>query len=186
MANMRTSIMCSLAAALLILPGCDDNTDTDGDGKVSQTERAEEMARDGYLPIQPGKWNIRFEVKDVKLPAMVKGQADEIKAALSKEAAGHSCLSEAEASKPGADFFGGEGTENCTYTSFDIAGNRAKLGLSCGMGGLGKAAMDLDGTVGDTEFQFDTKLVLEVPMAGKIEIQGATIGKHEGKCTDGA
>jgi hypothetical protein len=47
---------------------------------------------------------------------------------------------------------------------------------------MGKADMDLDGTVGDAEFQFDTKLVVHVPIAGKIKLDGTMTGQHEGAC----
>jgi hypothetical protein len=42
--------------------------------------------------------------------------------------------------------------------------------------------MDLDGTVGDTDFNFDTHLDVRVPMAGKIALKGTMTGKHEGAC----
>lgn len=49
------------------------------------------------------------------------------------------------------------------HTQIQHTRNQVSMQLSCGMGSMGKADMDLDGTVGDTEFRFDTKLVVHVP-----------------------
>ncbi|MGL5838671.1 MAG: DUF3617 domain-containing protein [Sphingorhabdus sp.] len=162
--------------------GCGDSADTNGDGSVSRAERAQEMQRDGYLAMQPGRWRMDFQFTDIDVPRLGAKEKNSIKTELAKGASGYSCLSAAEAAKPGPDFFGGQGAEDCTYQNFDIAGNRARMALSCGMGDIGKAKMDLDGTVGDTDFNFDTDLVLQVPMAGKITLKGTMTGKHEGAC----
>jgi Protein of unknown function (DUF3617) len=167
---------------LALMSGCSDNADTDGDGSVSRAERAEEMRRDGYLAMQPGRWRMTFDFTDIEVPRLGESEKASIRAELAKGASGLSCLSKAEAAKPGPDFFGGKGAEGCSYQSFDIAGNRASMALSCGMGEVGKAQMNLDGTVGETEFSFDTDLVVQVPMAGKITLKGTMTGKHEGKC----
>jgi Protein of unknown function (DUF3617) len=169
-------------AALLLLASCSDNADTDSDGKITREERAKEMAKDGYLAMQPGRWKTEFKFTEIDVPRLGKKEREDIMREAAGGASGISCLSAADAAKPGADFFGGEGAEDCTYSKFDLAGNRAKMQLSCGMGGMGKAAMDLDGTVGDTNFSFDTKLTLDVPIAGKIKLSGTMTGTHEGKC----
>lgn len=173
------------ATALLLCAGlaaCSDNADVDGDGTVSRAERATEMQKDGYLAMEPGRWRMDFAFSEINVPRLGEKEKADIKAELSKGASGFSCLSRQDAAKPGPDFFGGKGAEDCTYKRFDIAGNRVKMELSCGMGDLGKAVMDLDGTVGDRDFNFDTGLVVHVPMAGKIELKGMMTGKHEGQC----
>ena len=169
-------------ALLVFLSACSDNADVDGDGTVSREERAAEMRRDGYLAMQPGRWRMNFTFTDIEVPRLGEGEKASIKAELAEGASGLSCLSEQDAAKPGPDFFGGKGAEDCSYNKFDIAGNRVNMALACGMGQLGKAEMKLDGTIGDSDFQFDTDLVVHVPMAGKIVLKGALIGKHEGEC----
>lgn len=172
------SALCMVAA----LTSCSDNADTDGDGRVSRAERAEEMRRDGYLAMQPGRWRMNFAFTDIEVPRLGQGEKASIMNELAQGASGLSCLSAADAAKPGPDFFGGKGAEDCSYKQFDIAGNRVKMKLACGMGDLGKANMDLNGTLGDTDFQFDTDLEVQVPMAGKIRLKGTMSGKHEGEC----
>jgi hypothetical protein len=177
--NLKT---LTATAAMLLIGGCSDSADTDGDGRVSRTERAEEMRRDGYLAMQPGRWRMRFDFTEIDVPRLGAGEKASIKAELAKGASGLSCLSSAEAARPGPDFFGGEGAEDCNYQQFDIAGNQAKMALMCGMGSVGKASMKLDGTVNDTDFSFDTDLVVQLPMAGKITLKGTMRGTHEGAC----
>jgi hypothetical protein len=180
MVNVSRKMAAILACGLLI--SCTDNADTDGNGSVSRAERAEEMRRDGYLAMQPGRWRTSFVFTEIGVPRLGAKERDQIKAELAKEASGISCLSAADAAKPGPDFFGGEGAEDCNYKTFDIAGNRVTMALTCGMAEMGKADIELLGTVGDTDFLFDTKLDIHVPIAGKISLKGTMTGKHEGKC----
>jgi Protein of unknown function (DUF3617) len=182
MQTMQTKVL-AIGLSLALLSGCSDSADTDGDGKISRAERAEEMRRDGYLAMQPGRWRTSFAFTEIDVPRLGAEEREQIKTELAKGASGLSCLSTADAAKPGPDFFGGEGAEDCNYRDFDIAGNRAKMTLSCGMGKMGKADMVLDGTVGDIDFMFDTTLDLHIPMAGKISLKGTMTGKHEGACT---
>lgn len=169
-------------ALIAILSGCGDSADTDGDGTVSRKERAAEMQRDGYLAMKPGRWRMNFTFSEIDVPRLGEKEKQSIKAELAQGASGLSCLSAKDAAKPGPDFFGGKGAEDCNYKRFDIAGNNVKMELSCGMGDLGKAQMNLDGAVNDSDFSFDADLVVQVPMAGKIKLKGRMTGKHEGPC----
>lgn len=180
--TLRTGILA--LTALIVLAGCNRGTesDTDGDGKVSPEERAKELAQDGYMPVKPGRWKTAFKFTEIDVPRLGKKERADLLKKAETVASGLSCLSAAEAAKPGADFFGGEGAEECTYKKFDLAGSRAIMQVVCGMGTLGKADMELDGTVGDTEFDFDTKLTVSVPLAGKIKMAGTMSGRHDGPC----
>jgi hypothetical protein len=169
-------------SALLLLASCSSGADSDGDGKITPDERAREMAKDGYLSMKPGRWRTEIKFTEIDVPRLGAKERESAMREAESNASGISCLSAADAAKPGADFFGGKGAKDCTYSKFDLAGNRAHMALSCGMGGMGKAAMDLKGNVGETSFNFDTKLVLHVPIAGKIKLSGTMVGKHEGKC----
>jgi hypothetical protein len=183
--NMYISV-CALTVAAGLLASCGDNADSNGDGKVTADERATEMGRDGYLAMNSGRWQTKVNFTDVDVPKLSTIQRQQIIEAAGKETTRFSCLSKSEAAKPGPDFFGGAGAENCTYTRFDLAGNRADMTLSCKMGGMGKADMELSGTVAADTFTFDTKVIVKVPMIGKsqsITMMGTMTGKHEGKCT---
>lgn len=169
---------------LLSLNGCNrgNESDLDGDGKVSSAERSQELAQDGYMQIQPGRWKTQFTFTEIDVPRLGKKEKADLLREVESGASGVSCLSAEEAAKPGADFFGGAGAEDCIYKKFDLAGNRAQMQVVCGMGSLGKADMDLDGTIGDAQFDFDAKLIVSVPLAGNIKLSGKMTGKHDGKC----
>ena len=174
-----------LAVAAAVLAGCSSNADGDGDGQVSQKERATEMRRDGYLAMQPGRWKTSLALSDVDVPGLDAAQKQVIASAATKEAVSYSCLSKAEAASPGADFFGGQGSEKCSYSKFDIAGNKVDMSLTCAMGNLGRTEMQLTGTVGTDDFVFDTHATMHVPMIGAkrtIKMVGQMTGKFEGAC----
>ena len=174
---------CLIPLMLAALYGCSGNqSDTDGDGTISSKERTVELAKDGYLPMQAGRWKTEFKFSEIDVPRLGKDEKQSILREMEQNSSGISCLSAEDASKPGADFFGGEGAEDCTYKKFDIAGNRVNMHVSCGMAGMGKVEMDLDGTVGDTKFEYDTKFAVSVPIAGKIKLAGKMTGTHDGAC----
>lgn len=174
---------CLLLATATALFGCSGNqSDADGDGTISSKERTAELAKNGYLPMQAGRWKTEFKFSEIDVPRLGKDEKQSILREMEQSSSGISCLSAADASKPGADFFGGEGAEDCTYKKFDIAGNRVNMQVSCGMAGMGKVEMDLDGTVGDTQFEYDTKFNVSVPIAGKIKLAGKMTGTYEGVC----
>jgi major membrane immunogen (membrane-anchored lipoprotein) len=172
----------ALGSALLLASCSSSDSDTDGDGKVSREERAAELASDGYLAMKPGRWKMQFAFNEIDVPRLGNKEKQDIIRELSSGASGVSCLSAAEANKPGADFFGGEGAEDCTYKRFDLAGEKARMTVSCGMGSMGKAEIELDGTVGDSAVDFDTKLILSIPLAGKVKLSGRLTGTHDGQC----
>jgi hypothetical protein len=172
-------------AASLSTSACSDNADSNGDGTVSKDERAVEMTRDGYLAIKPGRWQTDVQFSDIDVPQLSPVQRQQIVKGAGKKTSRFSCLSEAEAARPGPDFFGGAGAENCSYKQFDIAGNKAQMTLLCQLGGMGRAEIELDGTVNSETFVFDTNVVMEVPMIGKsrkIKMTGTMNGKFAGTC----
>ncbi len=180
---MKNRVWVAIGVSLL-LGSCSSGTesDTNGDGQISAEERAQEMSADGYLPIAAGRWKMTFDFTDVDFKRLGKKEKDDLMREVEQGASGLSCLSVEEASKPGADFFGGSGAEDCTYKRFDLAGNRATMQVICGMGSLGKVEMDLNGTVGRDRFDFDTELAVSVPIAGKIKMSGTMTGVHDGPC----
>ncbi len=169
---------------LLTLSSCSDSSaDRDGDGSVNAKERAAEMAADGFIPMKPGRWETKFTFTEIAVPTLGKAEKQQIMDQMAKGASSVSCLSEAEAKKPGADFFGGEGADKCVYRTFDVSGQSVKMGLRCSMEGMGSVDMDLDGTMGDATFDFDTEMALRLPMVGKVKLKGSALGKHAGACT---
>lgn len=169
--------------ALSLLASCADNSaDKDSNGIVDSEERAAEMDYDAFIPMKAGLWETKFVFDDVNVPTLGKAEKQKIMDEVAKGASSQSCLTEAEAKKPGADFFGGTGAEKCVYKAFDVSGQNVSMKLSCGMDGMGSVDMELAGVMGETEFNYDSKLDVRLPMIGKISMQGKAVGKYIGSC----
>jgi Protein of unknown function (DUF3617) len=169
--------------AFLALSACaDDSADHDGDGKVSVKERAAEMASDGFIPMQSGRWETKFVFTDIDVPTLGKNKKQQIMDEIAKIASSESCLSPEEAKNPGADFFGGKGAENCTYKTFDLSGQDARMSLVCNMQGIGSVDIDLNGAMASDNFDFATNVAMRLPMVGKVALTGKAQGHYAGTC----
>jgi hypothetical protein len=174
------------AAAILALASCADNSaDRDGNGEVDASERAAEMDYDAFIPMKAGLWETKFVFSDVDVPTLGKSQKKAIMDEVAKSASSKSCLSEAEAKKPGPNFFGGAGAEKCVYKAFDVSGQNVAMTLSCAMEGMGSADMELKGLMGETEYNYDSAVDVRLPMIGKVKMKGNAIGKYVGACPAG-
>ena len=171
------------AICSLVLASCSDTgADQDGNGVIDSAERAAEMDYDAFIPMKPGLWETKFEFSDINLPTLGKAEKRQIMEEVAKGSSSRRCLSAEEAKKPGADFFGGEGAEKCVYKSFDVAGQSAKLSLTCAIEGMGTIDMKLAGVMGETEFDYETQVDLRLPMVGKVRMKGNAAGKYIGAC----
>lgn len=180
---MRFRVAAGAALAILTLASCSDKSaDSNGNGEVDSAERAAELDYDAFIPMKAGLWETKFVFSDIDLPSLGKAQKQQIMDEVAKSASSRSCLSAAEAKKPGADFFGGDGAEKCVYKKFDVMGQNVKMQLSCGMDGMGSVDMDLSGVMGDTEFNYDSEVAVRLPMVGKVKMTGNAIGKFVGDC----
>lgn len=171
------------AIFLLTLNSCSDSSaDKDGNGIIDSEERAAEMDYDAFIPMKAGLWETRFVFKDIDLPSLGKAQKQQIMDEVANSASSRTCLSEAEAKSPGADFFGGDGTDKCVYKKFDVMGQNVTMQLSCAMDGMGSIDIDLAGVMGETEFNYDSDVAVRLPMVGKVKMTGNAVGKHVGDC----
>jgi Protein of unknown function (DUF3617) len=180
---MKFGVATGAIIMLLTLSSCSDNSaDKDGDGTVNSAERAAEMDYDAFIPMKAGLWETKFTFTDIQVPTLGKAEKQQIMEEVAKSASSRSCLSAAEAKKPGADFFGGNGAEKCVYKSFDVSGQNIKMALQCGMEGMGSVDMELAGVMGETEFNYGTEVAIRLPMVGKVKMTGNAIGKYAGEC----
>ena len=182
---MKTGVCNAVlpAIALLALSACADNSaDKDGNGIVDSEERAAEMDYDAFIPMKAGLWETKFVFAEINVPTLGKAEKQQIMDEVAKSASSRSCLTEADAKKPGADFFGGNGAEKCIYKAFDVSGQNVQMKLSCGMDGMGSVDMELAGVMGETEFNYDSKVDVRLPMIGKVAMRGKATGKYVGAC----
>lgn len=179
-AGVKTAMF---GVALMVLASCSDNSaDKDGNGVIDSEERAAEMDYDAFIPMKAGQWETRFVFTDINVPTLGKTEKRQIMDEVAKSASSRTCLTEAEAKKPGADFFGGNGAEKCVYKAFDVSGQNVRMKLSCGMEGMGSVDMELAGVMGETEFNYDSKVDVRLPMIGKVKMTGNATGKYVGAC----
>jgi len=172
-----------LSMALLLINGCADNSaDIDGNGFIDSKERAAEMNYDAFIPMKAGLWETKFVFNDINVPTLREAQKQKIMDTVAKSASSQSCLTEAEGKKPGADFFGGNGAEKCVYKGFNVLGRTVNMKLSCAMAGMGTVDMALAGVMGATEFTYDSKVDVRLPMVGTVAMKGKTTGKYVGAC----
>lgn len=179
-AGVKTAMF---GVALMAVASCSDNSaDKDGNGVIDSEERAAEMDYDAFIPMKAGQWETRFVFTDINVPTLGKTEKRQIMDEVAKSASSRTCLTEAEAKKPGADFFGGNGAEKCVYKAFDVSGQNVRMKLSCGMEGMGSVDMELAGVMGETEFNYDSKVDVRLPMIGKVKMTGNATGKYVGAC----
>ncbi|MEP7350607.1 MAG: DUF3617 domain-containing protein [Sphingorhabdus sp.] len=164
--------------SLFALASCSDDK-----GSAISDERAAENTGGAVVPMKPGRWETKFTFAEIDVPTLGKAEKQQIMDEMAKGASSISCLSEDEANKPAADFFGGEGANKCKYRTFDVSDGMARMALRCSMEGMGSVDMDMAGTMGDDKFNFDTEVAMRLPMIGKITLEGTAVGNHKGKCT---
>lgn len=176
-------VLLALAVASGALMSCANNgADRNNDGVIDASERAAEMADNAFIPMEPGRWDIRMTFDDIDVSSLSEARKKAVMAELATLASGSSCLSAAEAKNPGAGFFGGPGTGKCSYSKFDISGQKAKLELNCAMEGAGAVNLELKGPIGAKQFDFDTEAKVRLPVLGAIRLKGKMEGRQNGTC----
>jgi len=176
-----------LSAAALALSACsnegaDSSADKDGDGVIDSQESAAAMDYDAFIPMKAGLWETNFVFADINVTTLGKAEKQQIMNEVGKNTSSQSCLTDAEAKKPAADFFRGNGAEKCVYQAFDVSGQNVRMKLSCGMDSMGSVDMELTGVMGETAFNYDSKVDVRLPMVGKVALQGKAMGKYLGGC----
>lgn len=179
----KLRVAAGVLVVCITLVSCSDNgADKDGNGVIDDKERAAEMDYDAFVPMKAGLWETKFVFSDINVPTLGKSEKKQIMDEIAKGASNRTCLSQAEAKKPGADFFGGDGAEKCLYKAFDVSGQNVRMELSCGMEAMGSIDMLLAGVMGETAFNYESEVDIRLPMFGKVKMKGNAIGKYVGDC----
>lgn len=176
-----------LSAATLALSACsgngaDANADKDGNGVIDGQKRTAAMDNDAFIPMRAGLWETNFVFSDINVPTLGKTEKQQIMDKMSKSTSSQSCLTDGEAQKPAADFFVGNGAEKCVYEALDVSGQKVRMKLSCSMDSMGRVDTELTGVMGKTEFNYDSKVEVRLPIVGKVAMQGKASGKYMGDC----
>lgn len=164
--------------------GCSDfSADKDGDGIINEQERAFEMDSDAFIEIKPGLWETKTMFTKAEMPGLPPNLKTRLLKELSQGLSSKSCITEKDTATLDADFFGGEGAENCDYKQFDISGNNANILVSCKIDQLGIVDVALKGYMEPTTNEFDTVLTMKMDGLGEMKFSGITLRNHIGDCS---
>lgn len=172
-----------MAVTCVSMAACTDNSaDSNGDGIVNADERTHEMLSDAFIESEPGLWETKTNFTEIDMPAISERKKAKMLEKISEGFSSTSCLSPEDAKQPDADFFGGEGSENCMYERFDMSGQLAEIAVICTIENIGDVKINLNGKMEPTVHAFDTELKISMPGLGDIGMNGTVERKHVGEC----
>jgi hypothetical protein len=181
---MKTQMI--LGAAALALAACGSSGgDKAGSGKGSAASGGGGSAGSGGaasgVSLQPGEWEIKTEVVNVKVEGLPEGVADGMKAKAG--GSNRTCMTPEEAKGPSADVFAKNNPANCKSEGFSWSGGRIQGKTTCtGAGGSGKTVMTMDGRYSPQSI--DMTMKSQTDMMGKaMTMEMRVLGKRVGECT---
>ena len=144
---MRRSI--AVFSALLLAScggqGGNENVQTAENGASAASAPA--AAGGGDVTLQPGMWESTVEIVSMNMPNMPQGMTMPKQAAITSSA----CLTAAQLTAPGPDFFSGNKDANCTSQNFSMSGGRLQGTLQCNVAGTTQR-MTMDGQFTPTSY----------------------------------
>ncbi|WP_294203434.1 DUF3617 domain-containing protein [uncultured Sphingomonas sp.] len=165
-----------MAVAALSLAACDQKTGSTtvtsnaATGEVKETETG---AGSPVAKLQPGKWEIKTQVSDLKMENMPKGVSSTPPAATNTV-----CLTAEQAAKGPAELLKGAQSD-CTVTSSTFAGGKVESDLTCKLPGNMTMKSKTKGTFTDTSFSTDQEMEMSGAhaMSQKVHSEGRRIGE---------
>ena len=160
----------------LSLAACDQKTgSTTVTTNAATGEVTESRSGEGSpaANLQPGKWEIRTQVSDLKMANMPKGVSANPPAQTNSV-----CVTAEQAAKGPAELLKGAGSD-CTINSSNFAGGKVESDLTCKMPGDMTMKSKTTGTFTATSFTTDQQMEMTGahPMSQKIHIEGRRIGE---------
>ena len=171
---MKTKLM--MTAAALALAAC-GSSDKGGNG----TEAPAAGGGASGVSLQPGEWEMKMEVVDVKAEGLPAGMAEGMKKSASSSS--RTCMTPEEAKGPKGDIFAGDKSGNCKSEGFKWEGGRIKGKTTCpGQGGTGQTVMTMDGSYSPQSI--DMTMKSETDLMGKpMTMEMRVSGKRVGECS---
>lgn len=172
-------------ASVALLAGCSDSgADTDGDGKITAEEVAQEI---NEIALEPGEWENRVEIVNVSLEGLPEGapagMMDSMKGTVTTT---KSCITPEQAENPGANFFAAQEETNCEVKKFNMTGGTVSSEMVCtNMGGApGNMTLAMDGQYGSSDY--DMTMKMNGGAGGmKMNMTAKSSGKRIGSCPAG-
>ena len=131
-----------LLIAPMALAACNSGPSVEATNATAK-QVAEKVAAAGTAPhMSPGRWEGTVTITDLQMPGMPAEMGEKLKAQMAKGHSFSNCLTPEQASKPGANFFGGN--ESCVYDHFSMTNGQIDAAMTCknqGPGGTMKGTM---------------------------------------------
>jgi hypothetical protein len=154
---------------------------TGGAGKGGTAANGSGGASGAEVSLQPGEWEMKMEVVDVKVEGLPEGVAEGMKKEAGK--ANRTCMTPEEAKGPKPDLFTKDNPGNCKSEGFTWAGGRIQGKTVCtGEGGAGKSEMTMDGRYSPQSIDMTMKSDTEM-MGKKMTMEMRLSGRRVGECT---
>lgn len=173
-------------APVLALAACSSGADSDGDGKITREEAAQEAKS---VKLNPGKWENKVEIVDVnldqsKLPPEAQGMKDQMtKSMIGRVTTNSNCLTPEQAARPDAGFLAGPNSDQCDYKKFDLSGGKIDAVISCKGEKDGQSGeFTMDGSY--DENSYDMRMVMNVTSGemGTMVIKAKSTARRIGDC----
>jgi hypothetical protein len=187
---MKTQLI--LGAAALTLAACGSSGggkgESGGNGSAAEAPAGGGGSGSGAasgsgtgVNLQPGEWEMKMDVVNVKVEGLPEGVADAMKKDGGK--ASRTCMTPEEAKGPKADMFTKDNPGNCKSEGFSWSGGRIQGKTICeGQGGTGKTQMTMDGRY--TAQSIDMTMKSETDMMGKaMTMEMRLSGRRVGECS---
>ena len=182
---MKRIAMVALAASLVTACGDSGSADADGDGTITQEEMRAEMASAPDMQMRPGKWEQTMTITEFDIPGMPEEMKGMFEGQIGQTFTVSSCLTEEQVKQPEADFFGGEGQDDCEFQEFDRSGNTMSMRMTCSNMGGGTAKIAMEGEFGEEEYtlSMDNQVTGVQGMPGEgMSMKGTMKAKRVGDC----
>lgn len=168
---MKTKLLMTAAALALAACGGSDKSGANG------TEAA--SGGGGGVSLQPGEWEMKMEVVDVKAEGLPPGMADGMKKSASRT--DRTCMTEEEAKAPKGDMFSGSKASGCRSEGFKWEGGRIEGKTICpGQGGAGETTMTMAGSYSAQSMDMTMKSQTDLmgkPMTMEMRVSGKRVGE---------
>lgn len=177
--------MFFIATAAFALAACSDggtDADTDADGAIASEDMAAEAVSGEGTTLRAGEWENTIEFTEFDIPGVPAAMKDMIAGQMGQSITTTSCITQADADRPDADFFGGEKNENCTYEEYDRSGDSLTLRMTCATDEGGTAQIAMDGDFGEESFTLTMDNRISGTQAGDVTMKGTVSGRRIGDC----
>ncbi len=133
---MKSALILIACAIPLAACGSEPEVDVKNASVGEVAREVAESGTQGEFVMRPGKWSSKVRIEEVSAPGMppeVARQMQDMFAARQPQGF-ESCLTEAQAKRPGEDFFSGK-SDQCRYDHFKMGDGKIDAKMRCQAGG---------------------------------------------------